>query len=76
MAVNMETSAIFAVSKYRGVKAVSVQVISDILSETGWLPAFKHEAVRESMKIAIRAALKVLSESQTEKLKDCQQFSV
>lgn len=61
LAVNMETSAIFAVSKYRGIKTASVQVVSDILSETGWLPAFEHEAVREGVKIAINAALEALS---------------
>jgi uridine phosphorylase len=61
LAVNMETSAIFAVSKYRGVKTASVQVVSDVLSETGWLPAFEHEAVREGVKIAINAALEALS---------------
>jgi len=61
LAVNMETSAIFAVSKYRGIKTASVQVVSDILSETGWLPAFEHEAVREGVKIAINAVLETLS---------------
>ncbi len=63
LAVNMETSAIFAVSKYRGVKAASVQVVSDVLSETGWLPAFQHEAVREGVKKAINVVLKALSRS-------------
>jgi uridine phosphorylase len=42
LAVNMETSAIFAVAKYRNVEAASAQVVSDVLSETGWLQAFGH----------------------------------
>ncbi|MEM2917762.1 MAG: nucleoside phosphorylase [Candidatus Bathyarchaeia archaeon] len=63
LAVNMETSAIFAVSKYRGVKAASVQVISDVLYETGWIPAFEHETVKEGVKIAINTVLKTLSKS-------------
>ena len=33
LAVDMETSAIFAVAKYRGVEVASAQVISDILTE-------------------------------------------
>ena len=61
LAVNMETSAIFAVAKYRSVEAASLQVISDILSEKGWLPAFHHETVKENTKIAVKTALKALS---------------
>jgi len=63
LAVNMETSAIFAVAKYRNVEAASVQVISDILSEKGWLQAFEAKAVRKNIKTALKAALKALSES-------------
>jgi uridine phosphorylase len=63
LAVNMETSAIFAVAKYRNVEAASAQIISDILSESGWLQAFETEAVRESTKTLLKAALEVLSEN-------------
>jgi hypothetical protein len=38
-----------------------VQVISDVLSETGWLPAFEHESVRENVEAVINAVLRVLS---------------
>jgi purine-nucleoside phosphorylase len=31
----METSAIFAVAKYRKIEAASAMVVSDILAETG-----------------------------------------
>lgn len=58
----METSAVFAVAKYRGVEAASVQVISDVLTETGWLQAFGHESVRENMRALTKVAVEVLSE--------------
>jgi len=35
LAVNMETSAVFALARFRGVEAASAQVISDILTERG-----------------------------------------
>ena len=63
LAVDMETSAIFAVAKYRNVEAASALVISDILSENGWLQAFEHQSVRESTEILLKAVLEVLSES-------------
>lgn len=63
LAVNMETSAIFAVAKYRNVEAASAQVISDVLTETGWLQAFEHQSVRENTEILLKAVLEVLSES-------------
>lgn len=63
LAVNMETSAVFAVAKYRNVEAASTQVISDILTETGWLQAFEHQSVRENTEVLLKAVLEVLSES-------------
>lgn len=62
LAVNMETSAIFAVANYRSVEAASAQVISDLLTETGWLQAFGEKPVRENMKALIKIAIEVLSE--------------
>lgn len=64
LAANMETSAIFAVAKYRNVEAASAQVVSDVLSETGWLQAFGHEQVRENARILVKAVLEALSEAQ------------
>jgi uridine phosphorylase len=63
LAVNMETSAIFAVAKYRGVEAASAQVISDILTEKGWFQAFHEKSVRESVEILLKAVLETLSRS-------------
>jgi len=63
LAVDMETSAIFAVAKYRNVEAASAQVISDILTEKGWLQAFYEKSVRESMEVLLKAVLETLSKS-------------
>ena len=63
LAVNMETSAIFAVARYRNVKAASAQVISDILTEKGWLQAFGHRSVGESTEVLLKTVLEILSES-------------
>ncbi len=63
LAVNMETSAIFAVAKYRGVEVASAQVISDVLTEDGWLQAFYEKSVRENTEILLKAVLEALSQS-------------
>jgi uridine phosphorylase len=63
LAVDMETSAIFAVAKYRNVEAASAQVISDVLTETGWLQAFGHQSIRENTGVLLKAVLEVLSKS-------------
>lgn len=63
LAVDMETSAIFAVAKYRNVEAASAQVISDILTENGWLQAFGHQSVRESTEALLKSVLETLSKS-------------
>jgi uridine phosphorylase len=63
LAVNMETSAIFAVAKYRKVEAASAQVISDILTEKGWLQAFYEKSVRESTEVLLETVLETLSKS-------------
>ena len=61
LAVNMETSAIFAVAKYRNVEAASAQIISDVLTETGWLQAWGHQSIREKTEVLLRAVLETLS---------------
>jgi uridine phosphorylase len=64
LAVNMETSAIFAVAKYRNVETASAQVISDVLTEEGWLQAWEHRLVRENTEALVRLVLEALSQSQ------------
>jgi uridine phosphorylase len=60
LAVNMETSAIFALAKYRNVDAVSAQVISDILTESGWSQAFGTEPVLEARKSLMNSILEAI----------------
>jgi len=55
---------VFEVAKYRNVEAASAQVVSDVLSETGWLQAFGHQQVREKGRILVKAVLEALSEAQ------------
>jgi uridine phosphorylase len=61
LAVNMETSAIFAIAKYRNVKAASAQVISDVLTENGWKLAFGQQTVRESIETLLKNVLEAIS---------------
>ena len=61
MAVNMDTSAIFALAKYRNIRAASVQVISDILTEKGWKLAFGHESVRESTEAVLENVIETVT---------------
>ncbi|MCW4019975.1 MAG: nucleoside phosphorylase, partial [Candidatus Bathyarchaeota archaeon] len=61
LGVNMETSALFAVAKYRGVEMASAQVVSDVLSEQGWLPAFGQRPVREGLKALTECVVEALA---------------
>lgn len=61
LAVDMETSAIFALAKYRNVEAASAQVISDVLTETGWLQAWRHQSVTTSIELVVRCVFEAMS---------------
>ena len=61
LCVDMETSAILAVAKYRKVEAASAQVISDIVTENEWQPHFRHQSVTKNTEILLRAVLKTLA---------------
>ncbi|MGA8903648.1 MAG: nucleoside phosphorylase [Candidatus Bathyarchaeia archaeon] len=63
LAVDMETSAILALAKYRNVEAASAQVISDVLTETGWLQAWQDQSLREGTQVLLRTVFEVLSKS-------------
>ncbi len=63
LAVNMETSALFAVAKYRNIGIASAQVISDVLSEEGWQPDFRHEKVSGSLRTLLNMVIKALAEA-------------
>jgi uridine phosphorylase len=60
LAVDMETPAIFALAKYRNVEAASAQVISSVLTETGWLQAWWHQSVTSSTELVVRCVLKAM----------------
>jgi uridine phosphorylase len=64
LAVNMETSAIFAIAQYRSVRAASAQVISDVLVEDKWQIAFGQQSVRDSANILLKNVLEAMSKGQ------------
>lgn len=57
LTVDMEASAIFAVAKYRKVKAASIFIISDILTENGWRQYFNSKAIDDSLKKILKIFL-------------------
>ncbi len=63
LAINMETSALYAVAKYRGVEIISALVISDLLTESGWQPAFTEKQVWNNLKTLLRLAVKAVSKA-------------
>jgi len=62
LAIDMETSALFAVAKHRKANIASLQVVSDILSETGWSPAFRQTSVITGLEKLIHCVITALSE--------------
>jgi uridine phosphorylase len=64
LAVDMETSAVFAIAKYRNVRAASAQVISDVLTENGWRLAFGEDSVRVSAELLLKTVLETISAEQ------------
>lgn len=56
LAVDMETSALFTVAKFRNVDAGGILVVSDELSALKWRPGFKDKRFEESRRTACRLA--------------------
>ena len=54
LAVDMETSALFTVAKFRGVELGGVLVVSDELSAFKWRPGFKENRFQQSRRVACR----------------------
>jgi len=52
---------LYAVAKHRNVEIASLLVISDILSEEGWHPAFRKTEVCNGTKNAVNYAVQALS---------------
>lgn len=63
LAVNMETSALFAVSKYRNVEIASAQVISDVLTTEGWLFAFSDKKVLGQLRKLLKLTADAIARS-------------
>jgi uridine phosphorylase len=63
LAVNMETSALYAVAKHRGVEIASALVVSDLLTESGWQPAFGDKQVWNSTEILLRSIVEAISKA-------------
>lgn len=57
LAVDMETSALFSVSKFRGVELAVVLVVSDDLSTLKWVHGFRDPTFHESRKRVIKSIL-------------------
>lgn len=58
--VNMESSAVFAIAKYRGVDAASAQIVSDVVSTAGWNPAFHNEILGTRRNEVLKAVLRAI----------------
>jgi uridine phosphorylase len=63
LSVNMETSALYAVAKYRGVEIASAHVISDLLTESGWQPAFGEKQVLSNIETLLRIVVEAFSKA-------------
>jgi uridine phosphorylase len=63
MTVEMEASAVFAVGRVKKVETGAVFVVSDILSEKSWKPAFRSEIVLENLSKAFISVRDVLAAS-------------
>ncbi len=60
LAVDMETSALFSVSRFRGVELAVVLVVSDDLSSFKWVHGFREPAFHESRKRVITSTLRAI----------------
>lgn len=61
VAVEMEAAALYAVARYRGVRAASLMVVSDELGGDGWNPGFMNPVFRRAKRKAIGAVVLALS---------------
>ena len=59
--VDMETSALFAVAKYRKVEIAATFVVSDLVCEGKWKPMFKDTQIKETLNLLVEAAVDCLS---------------
>jgi uridine phosphorylase len=60
LGVNMESSALFALAKYRGIEMASVQVVSDTVGEIEWTPSFHEKKVGRNLVLSAKVAADAL----------------
>lgn len=60
--VEMEASALFAVAKLRNVKIAAAFVVSDIVGEEKWDPAFDSKHVNQKLETLLESCLELLRE--------------
>ncbi|MBI4596720.1 MAG: nucleoside phosphorylase [Candidatus Tectomicrobia bacterium] len=63
LGVDMETSAVYAIAKYRRVKAVALHVVSDLVGREKWQTSFGWKALIDSSKMACNILIKACQES-------------
>jgi uridine phosphorylase len=63
LGVSMETSALFAVAKYRNVNAASARIVSTILKEDELCQAWEHESVKKNTEVLVELVLNALSKT-------------
>lgn len=56
LAVEMETSALFTIARFRGIQLAAVHVVSDELSKMIWKPGFRDDRFKKSCR-AVREAV-------------------
>lgn len=66
LAVDMETSALCSVAKFRGVDLGGILVVSDELSSLTWRPGFKHQRFMDGRQTACRVIRELIFEVLTE----------
>ena len=63
LAVDMESSALYAVAQHRGVEIASGLIVSDLLTERGWRPAFGNRRVLKNTETLLKLALEAVSKA-------------
>jgi uridine phosphorylase len=63
LAIDMETSALYNVAEHRGVEIASALVISDLLTDCRWQPAFGDTRVLRNVEILSRSAVRAVSKA-------------
>jgi uridine phosphorylase len=59
LAVDMETSSVFTVAKFRGADAAAVLIVSDELSTLKWRPGFKDKRFAQNRRKACRMVMEL-----------------